>query len=121
MACQGTWRKKTMEESKVDKEVEKSTTSLATKEDLANVKSDIVKWMFIFWAGTVALTGILKSAGLLKKGGKDQSNPRNPSRHHKLHGIGAIHIQWLDGLFGYQKMIAGKVVGMGEIDRYQPR
>lgn len=29
---------------------------LATKEDLANVKSDIIKWMFIFWIGQIAVT-----------------------------------------------------------------
>lgn len=26
---------------------------LATKADLAEVKADIIKWMFIFWTGTV--------------------------------------------------------------------
>jgi len=26
---------------------------LATKADLSEVKSDIIKWMFIFWTGTV--------------------------------------------------------------------
>lgn len=28
----------------------------ATKEDLANVKADIIKWMFIFWIGQIAVT-----------------------------------------------------------------
>jgi len=29
---------------------------LATKEDLANSKADIIKWMFIFWIGQIAIT-----------------------------------------------------------------
>lgn len=29
---------------------------LATKEDLANSKADIIKWMFIFWIGQIAVT-----------------------------------------------------------------
>lgn len=28
----------------------------ATKEDMANSKADIIKWMFIFWIGQVAVT-----------------------------------------------------------------
>jgi hypothetical protein len=33
---------------------------LATKEDLANVKADIIKWMFIFWIGSVGvISGIM--------------------------------------------------------------
>lgn len=27
---------------------------LATKEDLANLKADIIKWMFLFWVGQLA-------------------------------------------------------------------
>lgn len=29
---------------------------LSTKEDLANAKADIIKWMFIFWIGQMAAT-----------------------------------------------------------------
>jgi len=33
----------------------------ATKEDLANMKADIIKWMFIFWVGQLgALVAIIK-------------------------------------------------------------
>jgi hypothetical protein len=33
---------------------------LATKEDLANLKSEIIKWMFLFWLGQIGvLTGII--------------------------------------------------------------
>jgi len=30
--------------------------TFATKEDLANTRADIIKWMFIFWVGQVAAT-----------------------------------------------------------------
>ena len=34
---------------------------LATKVDLANLKADIIKWMFLFWIGQLAsLTAILQ-------------------------------------------------------------
>ena len=58
-------------ETKVDKKFEEAKTTLATKEDLAKVegrletkiaetKADIIKWMFIFWIGQIAVTaGIL--------------------------------------------------------------
>lgn len=39
-----------------EKTFEKEKEVLATKEDLANVKSDIIKWMFIFWIGQIAVT-----------------------------------------------------------------
>lgn len=29
---------------------------LATKEDVANSKVEIIKWMFLFWIGQVAVT-----------------------------------------------------------------
>ncbi|MDQ6889873.1 MAG: hypothetical protein M3Z56_06320 [Bacteroidota bacterium] len=29
---------------------------LATKEDLANTRAELIKWMFIFWIGQVAVT-----------------------------------------------------------------
>lgn len=35
---------------------DKEKDVLATKEDLANVKSDIIKWMFIFWIGQIAVS-----------------------------------------------------------------
>jgi len=52
-------------ETKVDKKYEEKKDTLATKEDLLNVKSglevkieqvrsDIIKWMFLFWIGQVA-------------------------------------------------------------------
>lgn len=59
-------------EAKVEKKFEKKKDLLATKEDLANLKrelmvqiektrSDIIKWMFIFWAGQIgALIAILQ-------------------------------------------------------------
>jgi hypothetical protein len=62
-------------EAKVDKAVELKTEVLkndikslkehidltfATKEDIANSKADMIKWMFIFWIGQVAVI-----AGLL--------------------------------------------------------
>ncbi len=42
------------EEFAVKKEV------LATKQDLAEVKAEIIKWMFIFWIGSIGvLSGIM--------------------------------------------------------------
>jgi hypothetical protein len=43
-------------ESKVERTFDKEKDVLATKEDLVNVKSDIIKWMFIFWIGQIAVT-----------------------------------------------------------------
>ena len=43
-------------ETKVEKSLEKEKDVLATKVDLAEAKSDIIKWMFIFWIGQVAVT-----------------------------------------------------------------
>lgn len=40
---------------KVEKELDSKKDSLATKEDLANVRSDVIKWMFIFWVGQMAV------------------------------------------------------------------
>ena len=28
---------------------------LATKEDVANIKADLIKWMFIFWVGQIGV------------------------------------------------------------------
>jgi hypothetical protein len=58
-------------ENKVDRKFEEAKQTLTTKEDLAKVegrletklaetKSEIIKWMFIFWMGQVAVI-----AGLL--------------------------------------------------------
>lgn len=59
-------------ETRVDRKLAEKKDVLATKEDLANVKadlevkieqvrSDIIKWMFIFWIGQLAsLTAILQ-------------------------------------------------------------
>ena len=48
-------------DSKIDKKFEEAKNSLATKEDLANLKvemqkgfKDSIKWMFIFWIGQLA-------------------------------------------------------------------
>ena len=41
-------------ETKVEKEFDSKKDSLATKEDLANVKSDVINWMFLFWVGQLA-------------------------------------------------------------------
>lgn len=37
-------------ENKIDHELESKTKHLATKEDVAQVKSELMKWMFIYWA-----------------------------------------------------------------------
>jgi len=48
-------------EAKVDKQFLEKKDILATKTDLANMKADIIKWMFIFWIGQLAsLTAILQ-------------------------------------------------------------
>jgi hypothetical protein len=58
-------------ESKIDTELEKSITRFATKEDLANAKgelldkigesrTEIIRWMFVFWVGQLAgIVGIM--------------------------------------------------------------
>lgn len=35
---------------------------LATKEDLANTKTDIIKWMFIFWIGQIGVLSAIMFA-----------------------------------------------------------
>jgi predicted nucleic acid-binding protein len=48
-------------EKKVDEKFVDAKQMLATKEDVANVKADIIKWMFIFWIGQLAaIIGIVK-------------------------------------------------------------
>ncbi|GGC21772.1 hypothetical protein GCM10011386_12180 [Parapedobacter defluvii] len=43
-------------EEQIKEEVEDKTKILATKADLAETKTEIIKWMFIFWIGQVAAT-----------------------------------------------------------------
>lgn len=43
-------------ETKIDKKFEEACKTLATKEDLAKQKAELIKWMFIFWIGQVAVT-----------------------------------------------------------------
>ncbi len=43
-------------EEKIKEEVEDKTKILATKADLGETKTEIIKWMFIFWIGQVAAT-----------------------------------------------------------------
>jgi hypothetical protein len=42
--------------AEVKSEFENEREVLTTKEDLANSKADIIKWMFIFWVGQIAVT-----------------------------------------------------------------
>ncbi|WP_026902995.1 hypothetical protein [Pedobacter glucosidilyticus] len=42
--------------SEVNKEFETKKDTLATKVDLANMKGEIIKWMFIFWIGQIGVT-----------------------------------------------------------------
>ena len=39
---------------KIQDEVKSEATNLATKEDLANTRAELIKWMFIFWVGQLA-------------------------------------------------------------------
>ena len=41
-------------ETKVDKKLAEKQDILATKADIANIKADIIKWMFLFWIGQLA-------------------------------------------------------------------
>lgn len=50
-------------ENKVKEEMEQATKVLATKDQVADVKTsvaevkaDIIKWMFLFWIGQIAAT-----------------------------------------------------------------
>ncbi len=47
-------------EKKVDRKFEDAKQTMATKEDLANAKAELIKWMFIFWIGQITVI-----AGLL--------------------------------------------------------
>lgn len=47
-------------ESKIDHKFEEAKSVLTTKEDLANTRAEIIKWMFIFWIGQIgALIAII--------------------------------------------------------------
>ncbi len=41
-------------ENKVDRKFEEAKQTLATKEDLANTKVDLIKWMVGFWIAQMA-------------------------------------------------------------------
>jgi len=41
-------------DERISDEVKSDKASLATKEDLANTKAEMIKWMFIFWVGQLA-------------------------------------------------------------------
>lgn len=44
----------------IEADAERKKETLATKEDLANVKAELIKWMFIFWIGQIGvLSGII--------------------------------------------------------------
>lgn len=43
-------------ESKMKSEVENTCKHLPAKEDLANTKSEIIRWMVVFWIGQVIAT-----------------------------------------------------------------
>lgn len=45
----------TFVKSEVKAEFDNKREILSTKEDLANVKADIIKWMFIFWIGQIGV------------------------------------------------------------------
>ncbi|MDR0792492.1 MAG: hypothetical protein LBE82_04225 [Chitinophagaceae bacterium] len=44
----------------IDNKFDNKKDTLATKTDLADLKAEIIKWMFIFWVGQIAiLAGII--------------------------------------------------------------
>jgi hypothetical protein len=47
----------------IEQEIDAKRDVLATKSDLAEVKSDIIKWMFLFWLGTVCTFLVARFAG----------------------------------------------------------
>jgi predicted membrane protein len=46
----------TILEEVVKEKVIIKTQQLATKSDIADVKAEMIKWMFLFWIGQVAVT-----------------------------------------------------------------
>ncbi len=47
----------------IEQEIDAKRNVLATKADLSDVKSDIIKWMFLFWLGTVCTFLVARFAG----------------------------------------------------------
>jgi hypothetical protein len=43
-------------EDKISYELEKKASVFATKEDIAHIKADLIKWMFLFWIAQVGAT-----------------------------------------------------------------
>jgi hypothetical protein len=43
-------------EEKIKEQFVDNAKMLATKEDVANNKAEIIKWMFIFWGGQLVVT-----------------------------------------------------------------
>ena len=43
-------------EEKIKDELDNKSQTLATKENVANAKADIIKWMFLFWIGQIGAT-----------------------------------------------------------------
>ncbi len=41
----------------IEADTERKKEILATKEDLANVKAEMIKWMFIFWISQIGVIG----------------------------------------------------------------
>jgi hypothetical protein len=46
----------TIIEEKIKGEVDTKKSTLATKEDVANSKAELIKWMFVFWVSQVLAT-----------------------------------------------------------------
>jgi hypothetical protein len=46
----------TFNESNIKSELENICKHLASKEDVANTKSEIIRWMFLFWVGQLIAT-----------------------------------------------------------------
>jgi hypothetical protein len=46
----------TLIEQKINSGLENKTQIFATKQDLSEIKAEIIKWMFIFWIGQVVTT-----------------------------------------------------------------
>jgi hypothetical protein len=50
----------TFVDAKIKDANEQNLKVLATKEDIANSRADMIKWMFIFWLGSISvLSGIM--------------------------------------------------------------
>lgn len=51
-------------EAKAEAKYVEKKDVLATKDDLANAKTDIIKWMFVFWVGTIGVLSAIMFAML---------------------------------------------------------